>query len=93
MEWNLLANVPNCENYAFSRAKKFMIYQVKETVKDYKFEAKSKNSFPKRQLEERRKEMLTLKQKCKHIEDMINYLKSLLVNQTRENSSIQSSKN
>ena len=70
-----------------------MIKQVREMIKDYKFEAKSNNSFLKRQMKEQRKEMSTLKQKSRHLEEMINYLNNLLINQTGEKSNVQSSKN
>ena len=64
-----------------------------ETIKDYKFEAKSENSFLQRQLEEKRKEIVALKHKCEHMDEMINYLKSLLINQMGDNSNYQSNKN
>lgn len=61
MEWNPLENVPKCKSYAVCKANKFMIEQISETMKDYKFEAKSENSFLKRQSEEHRKEIAELK--------------------------------
>jgi len=80
MEWNPLENVPKCDRCAMCRANKFMIEQIRETIKDHKFEAKSENSFVKRQLEDQRKQIAALKHKCKHMDETINYLKSLLIN-------------
>jgi len=52
MEWNPLENVSKCESCAVYKSNKFMIEQIRETIKDYKFEEKYENSFLKRQLEE-----------------------------------------
>ena len=57
-----------------------MIYKLTERIKDYKIQSKSKNSFLKKQLNDHNIELTTLKDKCKNMEESVNYLKGLIIN-------------
>lgn len=92
MEMNPLDKASQNEKCVVCRANKYMINLLKETIKDFKFDSKAENSFLKRQLHAQNKEITTLKHKCKHTEETVNYMKGLIINQTGKNSNYKSNK-
>lgn len=59
----------------YCRANKFMIDQVRETIKDIQYQARNENSLLLSKLASQNSEIESLKNHCTHLEETIAYLK------------------
>jgi len=83
MEFNPIENAARNDACPACKANKFMIQRLQESLKDDKNEM---NSYRKRNMAMQKEEIMALKTKCKHLEDVVAYYKSNSMNNEGENS-------
>ena len=66
-----------------------MIEKLWETSKEVMHQVKCENTYLKNHIEEQKTEISSLKDKCTHMEELINCLKRYILNQEGENLNIK----
>lgn len=87
MYCNLLEKVEKNKSCPTYRANRFMINRFNQTLRDLRSEMKMINLYKQREIDNQRAEIKDLKDKCKHLEEVVDYIKSLNQSQQGETSS------
>lgn len=92
MSCNPLERVEKNESFPTCRANRFMIGHFNQSLKDLRSEMKMINVYKQREINNQRAEIKDLKDKCKHLEEVMAYIKTLNQIQQGETSSRYSKK-
>lgn len=92
MSCNPLEKVEKNESYWTYRGNRFMISRLNQSLKYLRSEMKMINVYKKREIDNQRVEIEDLKDKCKHLEEVVYYIKSLNQSQQGETFSRYSKK-
>jgi len=69
-----------------------MIGRFNQALKDLRAEMKTKNMYKQRDIDKQKAKIIELKDKCKHLKEVVDYIKSINQSQQRETSTKQSKK-
>lgn len=77
MACNPIERVERNEICPTCRANRFMIGRFNQALKDLKAELKIENAYKQRDIDKQTVEITELKGKCKHLKEVVDYIKSL----------------